>query len=352
MPKQIVIVTEEMDEHADAIILTLREMGHEPLRLHTADIPFASTLSLNLDGGAWNGVIQLKNKVLDVSDIHSIWWRRPARPPIPEDLSKREAEFVLEQFRHAMRGLWASLECRWMSRPDKIYEASWKMEQLTRAVQFGFNIPPTLVTNDATQVRAFYEEHRGHIIFKVLADPMLGFGTIQETAVQLNKESPEIKSSSEFLDQIQDLSRVVYTTVITNEHLLLIDNTLHRAPGIFQAYVPKRVELRIVVIGDDIFAGEIDSQFHTRTQHDWRRFGVQVPIRKAVLPVDIAERCYAFTKSYGLTFSSMDFIQTPEDQYVFIENNPNGQFLFVDVCVPEFKMREAVANFLTQGMKT
>jgi hypothetical protein len=48
----------------------------------------------------------------------------------------------------------------------------------------------------------------------------------------------------------------------------------------------------------------------------------------------------------------MDFIQTPEDQYVFIENNPNGQFLFIDVCVPEFKMREAVANFLTESMKT
>lgn len=350
MSRQIVIVTEEMDEHADAIIVTLREMGHDPVRLHTADLPLASTLAFALDGDTWNGVIQINNQLLDVADIHSVWWRRPGRPVIPDDLSEREKDFVWGQLLHAIRGLGASIECRWMSRPDKIYEASWKMEQLSRAAHFGFDTPRTLITNDPTQVRAFYEEQQGRIVFKVLSDPMLGFNTIQNKAVLLSKASEDVKSTPEFLEGIRDISRVVYTTVITQEHLSLIDKTLQLAPGIFQAYVPKRVELRVVIIGDDIFAGEIDSQFHHRTQHDWRHFDVQVPIRKATLPPKVAERCHAFTKSYGLTFSSLDFIQTPDGQYVFIENNPNGQFLFVDICVPEFRMRDAVASFLAHGI--
>ena len=42
-------------------------------------------------------------------------------------------------------------------------------------------------------------------------------------------------------------------------------------PIIFQAYVPKRVELRITVVGERVFPAEIRSQETNHTRHDWRR---------------------------------------------------------------------------------
>ena len=52
---------------------------------------------------------------------------------------------------------------------------------------------------------------------------------------------------------------------------------------------------------------------------------------------------------YGLNFSAMDLIVTPDDRYVFLENNPNGQFIFVEEMVPELAMTDALAACLIRG---
>ncbi len=47
----------------------------------------------------------------------------------------------------------------------------------------------------------------------------------------------------------------------------------------------------------------------------------------------------------------MDIIVTPEDEFVFLENNPGGQFLFVEQLVPELKMMDTLANCLIEGVQ-
>ena len=64
------------------------------------------------------------------------------------------------------------------------------------------------------------------------------------------------------------------------------------------------------------------------------------------LPEDIKKKCLAFVGSYGLNFSALDIIVTPENQYVFLENNPNGQFLYIEQLVPELQMLETIADTL------
>jgi D-alanine-D-alanine ligase-like ATP-grasp enzyme len=105
----------------------------------------------------------------------------------------------------------------------------------------------------------------------------------------------------------------------------------------------------VTIIGDDIFAAELHSQVHEETQYDWRHYEVEVPTYEHQLPVEIAEQCLALTKAYGLHFSTSDLIVTPEGRYVFLEMNPNGQFLWVQERVPTLKMREAMAACLMRG---
>jgi D-alanine-D-alanine ligase-like ATP-grasp enzyme len=54
-------------------------------------------------------------------------------------------------------------------------------------------------------------------------------------------------------------------------------------------------------------------------------------------------------RSYHLNFSAIDLILTPDGRYVFLENNPNGQFMWVEKLVPELEMTAALASCLIRG---
>lgn len=332
---QIVIVTQLDDPHTDEMILMLREIGQEPIRLNTDDIPLHTAMSFDLgtDPHAWNGAItiQTNGRVIDVADIRSIWWRRPSTPRLPQTLSERERVFAQMEIEHALSGLWAGLDCHWISHPEAIRQASWKSEQLQRAARMGFAVPRTLITTEPEAARAFYAACDGRMIFKVMTDPFLGLS----------------KMAEQYPDQAADL-RGTYTTLITDAELGMLD-TIKLVPCLFQEYVPKLVELRVTVIGGEIFAAEIHSQEQPATSIDWRHYDVDIPYRPTALPPEIAELCLAFVKSYGLNFSALDLILTPDGRYVFIENNPNGQFIFIEKLVPELTMTAALADCLARG---
>ncbi|HEX6291244.1 MAG TPA: hypothetical protein VFZ66_18815 [Herpetosiphonaceae bacterium] len=331
---QILIVTSRIDPHADAMILTLKELGHTPIRLNTEDIPLHTALSMRLDGADWHGTIRLQTnaRVADIDQIRSIWWRRPGMLGLPPDLSPQERAFAQEEIGHVLSGLWASLDCYWMSFPANIRQASWKVEQLKRAAALGFEVPRTLITSDPAAARAFFEECHGQIIFKVLSDSFLGLQAADPSGGQAPPAS----------------FKGARTTLITADRLDLLD-LVALVPCQFQEYIPKRVELRVTVIGDELFAAEIHSQAHEKTRVDWRNYDVTIPYHKATLPPDVADRCMTFVRSYGLNYSALDLIVTPDGRYVFIENNPNGQFMFVEELVPELKLRAHLAACLIRG---
>jgi glutathione synthase/RimK-type ligase-like ATP-grasp enzyme len=318
--KQIIIVTDELDPHADRLILVLRAMGEEPLRIHPADFPAHSSLSLLLSQNHWSGSIQTQTHTIELEDIRSIWWRKPAAYQIPEDLSPDEQNFVRKELDHTLQGLWNSLDCYWMSHPTAIRFASSKPYQLQLATRLGLAVPRTLITMDPEQVRDFYEQCHGNIVYKVLSNPQVA----------------------------AKAQRAVYTTPITAAQLDVIE-TVRATPCQFQEYIPKKLELRVTIIGDDIFTAEIHSQEHERTKFDWRHYDVTIPVKRGQLPDRIAQQCFSLTKHYGLNFGTIDLIVTPEDQYVFLEINPNGQWMWVQERIPELHMKEAMASYLMKG---
>jgi glutathione synthase/RimK-type ligase-like ATP-grasp enzyme len=138
------------------------------------------------------------------------------------------------------------------------------------------------------------------------------------------------------------------TTLITDAELELLDS-VRLVPCLFQEYVPKRLELRVTVIGDEVFAAEIHSQDHEQARVDWHGQYDGVSFRKATLPAEVADRCLALARGYGLNYSAIDLVLTPDGRYVFLENNPNGQFRFVELLVPELELTAALAACLARG---
>ena len=48
------------------------------------------------------------------------------------------------------------------------------------------------------------------------------------------------------------------------------------------------------------------------------------------LPTWVADFCTTFLHRLHLNFGCFDFIVTPEGEYVFLECNPNGQWLWIE----------------------
>jgi glutathione synthase/RimK-type ligase-like ATP-grasp enzyme len=337
----IVIVSYSGDRHADALEQRLIDMGEEPFRLDTNELPERLVVSLTFaaDGAAgWTGRIRHveTDRQLDLDDIRSIWWRRPLPYfGLDPDLDLQEREFAKGELEHTFRSFWQLADGYWMSHPEHIRAASSKLEQLDRARRMGFAAPSTIVTTDPDEIEAFFDEQSGDVIYKVLTDPLLGYSATKQKYPNEQMQAP----------------RETKTTRVTAEMVAQLGG-VSLAPCLFQSYVPKAHEIRATVIGDDVFAVEIHSQDDPSTEVDWRAWadaGLAIPYKPATLPAELESRCHEFVHSYGLNYGAIDLVCTPEGDHVFLENNPVGQFIWVEMLAPELCMTDAVATCLSRG---
>jgi hypothetical protein len=113
---------EEYDPHADDVLSLLYQMGHEPARIHTADVPQYTSLSLSYDRANWKNLLQTRTRTIPLDEVRSIWWRRPAEVQLPETLTpyehaKRYGILVViqavgdteEKTKHDSLGQWSGL---------------------------------------------------------------------------------------------------------------------------------------------------------------------------------------------------------------------------------------------------
>lgn len=329
MNPRILIVTNRNDLHADLVAQRLESLGERPFRLDLDDFPARYGVDLSFDGRRWSGVLGRSDTGarIAVDDIRAVWTRKDAEFSFAGDLAAQERAYAVGETEHILYGLLHGLDAFWMSHPSAVRAARWKGEQLSRAARMGFRVPPSLISDRKTSVLAFRDAMDGEIVFKTMESPFLA------------------------ADEVSDDERTAFgigTTRIEPGHEAMLD-AVETLPCFFQRHVEKRHEIRATVIGDRLFAARIHSQDDPRTQVDFRDFGAQVRYEAAQLPAEIERRCLEFVHGYGLTYGAIDLIVDTEGDYVFLENNPGGQFLFVEQRVPELKMIDAVAECLIAG---
>lgn len=332
--RRILIVTNRGDLHADLVAERITARGLAPFRLNLDDFPARFELEMRFERSAWSGALHhlADDDTLDLTGIGAVWVRKAADfSYINPDLGAQERAYAGKEMEHILFGLLYGLDdCYWMSHPAALRGAQWKGEQLARAARMGFDVPDSLITNRPAVVRGFRDRADATgsgIVFKSLTSPFLG---------------------AELVGPEDRVAGGLATTRIGREHEDLLD-AVAELPCFFQHYQSKRHELRVTVIGDAVFAAEIHSQDDARTAVDFRDFSAPIRYAAAELPADVERRCRDFVHSYGLTYGAIDLIATSDDRYVFLENNPGGQFLFVEQLVPELKMLDAVAERLIAG---
>ena len=268
-------------------------------RLHTSTYPATTSISLDVRNGVLHGEIVTADRRLTLNRVACAWLRRPGTPTVDPQLDPAATEYAVTQARDLLHFLNTLLGDAWVGHPSRLRAAEVKPLQLLRASAVGLRTPDTLITNDPARVRAFFGEV-GADQYAIKPIRLLGVDTAEGWHFPLT------------------------TTVGCRQEL----PGLELAPTIFQPYIAKAFEVRCVVIGDEVFAARINSQELAETMTDWRGGDAQHAIYD--VPADVAGASIELVRSFGLNFASMDFIVTPSGDHVFIEMNPNGQFLWLE----------------------
>lgn len=320
---QILIPTEPNDAHAIMVKLALENMGHEATLYFTGDFPTQQTISAYMDENHYIWKIKDQESSILNNNPEIVWWRRPRKPYLPKNITHpddyryffQENTLFYESFTQNL-----APDAWWINPKEAAHRANFKLLQLRMAKASGLMIPTTLCSNDAIEIRHFIEKHRKQgVVYKAFA-PNTWF------------EPKQIKS--------------LYTAKISPEKLPK-DSILELSAGIFQTEIKKKYELRIVCFGDYQVAAKLNSQAHPEGQTDWRQIPYeQMKIEPYTLDRKLAKDIQKFMRELGIVFGSFDFIVSTDNQYIFLEVNEQGQFLWLEQYNPEFKMLDIFTQFL------
>lgn len=95
-------------------------------------------------------------------------------------------------------------------------------------------------------------------------------------------------------------------------------------PAIYQEFIPGNAHLRVNIFGERIEAFQIST-----SELDWR-FNLNVPVERVEIDTDLAQRLYALVSMLGLKVGIVDLKVSEKGEVVFLEINPQGQFLFLE----------------------
>lgn len=295
----VLIISSRLDEHTLAVASELSRLGVTPQVLDLSEFPVHAALEVRYaaDSGQ-NVLVRLRDGTrLDLRAVQGIWWRRPQPLQLDTGVSvESHRRFAMNECHEAISGLWQCLDARWINRPWNDDLAHRKAYQLRVAQKVGLAIPNTLITNDPAAAREFIEERDGQpTIYKA-------FSATQEEWRE--------------------------TRLVRAEELNLLDS-VRFAPVIFQEYVTASYDLRVTVVGDDIFPAAIYSQ-ETAYKIDCRMDIARARIEAVSMPEEIIAGLHHLMSELGLVYGAVDMRLTPEGRYVFLEINPAGQWLFVE----------------------
>jgi hypothetical protein len=306
MAPTVLIVSVPRDEPAKRVERELRRRGAEVIRLDCASFPSLAHVSVEFDDAREAFQLRLAERRIALGRLEGIWYRKPGTPTASSGITDPAVRELIENdCVDFLTSLWDLTGCRALpGRPSLLINTQRKAPQLQRARALGFAVPPTLFTNDPREFLAFYRKHNGRLVSKITG------------AINMTRYVGE------------DFCR--YTEVVSTRDVAYAQSVAH-CPIIFQAYVPKRLELRITVVGTRVFAAEIHSQATNRTRHDWRHYDLNAtPHRTHELPQKVARLCVQLVRDLGLLYGAIDMILTPDGQYVFLELNPSGEYGWIE----------------------
>src|SRR5258708_8528868 len=125
MPSAVLIITNDHDAHADAVILELNKRDVPVFRFHPEDFPHACSVSIELQDTHIQGEIRNAYRRVAFNDICAAWFRRARNlfDRRPSLTSEKLDNYVKAPSTATLSALCESLQTLWVSHPYKLQRA-------------------------------------------------------------------------------------------------------------------------------------------------------------------------------------------------------------------------------------
>jgi hypothetical protein len=305
----IVIVAESGDVHARRVADLLGARGQPVSCVHAADFGRAAALSFDPTSG--DGHLTIDGTVISTADVSAVWYRRPGRPrAVPDITDPLDRAFAESEWQHAIDGFFTALAGRVVSPPLR-QRAAIKPLQLAAARAAGLRVPATLVTNDVDEALTFVDGH-ADVVHKAMSAPPHRF---LDTRVWGALERSRAED-------------------------------LPLCPVVLQERIDGPSDVRVTIAGRRVLAARFDRSPHAQGPDS--RLDTDATCVPCTLPDSVTAALLAVLDRLGLLFGTVDLKVTDAGEHVFLEVNPQGQFLYVEILTG-LPISATVADLLEDG---
>ncbi|MEG0926987.1 MvdC/MvdD family ATP grasp protein [Chryseobacterium sp.] len=235
-------------------------------------------------------------KTIHSDDIKGVWHRKAWRISVPEELDQNYEKIFQNEYGSLRYNLITTLEnIPWINPFEKEKKIDGnKMLQLKIAESNHLTIPKTVFSNNEEKITTFFHQYcSGKAIAKL-------HGVQSKTMRGENLISTMIIEE----ETLEHLSDIAY------------------CPMIFQPYINKEYELRIMYVDGEFFTGKINNS----TNADWRVSDENYFWSAYELPENIKINLTSMMKEMGLYMGAIDVIKGKDGEYYFLEVNPQGEW--------------------------
>ena len=318
----ILLVAPRTDEPTARIAAHLERAGQRAAWFDTTSFPQESVLIFRMVRGDCRASLRIGELTLHLDTVASIWSPCAFSPSAQAVADPQARAFAELECRRALEDLLSVAQARWVPGPlETIRRGQHKLRQLRMAAFVGFATPDTLVTNSPDDALSFHRHQAGNIVSK-------------------------LTSADAFHTTLGD--RFARYTEQVSPHDMADENAFRYCPVTLQEHLDKELELRVTVVGEQVFVAAIDSQRSCHSRLDWRRYDRnRATLRPYDLPPGVARCCREITRRLGLAYGAIDLVLTTDGRYVFLELNPAGQYEWVERAT-DLPISKAICDLLSQ----
>ena len=302
MKKRILVVTSSFDE----TVTYLTSKFSNSVKFFRINVDCISEYHINLYENGWE--ILSDDFCIIKDDIDSIYYRKPAFPKLDE-FERKYWNLIKQDVYTLITGIIESFEGKVLSKPSRLLVAENKAYQYLLVQKLNLLMPQSYIGNSIYFYNKFADKDS---IIKPLSQG---------------------KVLSDYGNELY------FTSKLDNDKSNI---NISKTPVYIQEKINKIYDVRIIVIDGFVFAIKIDAAgvLDWRVDYSNHQYSLITP------PQDIVDECKKVLSCLSLSFGAFDYVVTQKNEWIFLEVNPNGQWLWLEQAL-KLNISEKIINYLT-----
>jgi ATP-GRASP peptide maturase of grasp-with-spasm system len=308
----VLIFSISSDGTTTEVMKWLDKQGVNTLRIN-GDDKKTRLISISLETD--DIIIEVNGHEYNFNDYDTVWYRKSGLNLFVENLTKKAIKDIslndneleasikknlVNEFKTTINYIHYFLEKK-KSIGSRFNSDLNKLIVLNKAKDLGLSIPITTILSTKEGVLKNLDKSKYGLITKAISDGIYTFS--------------EFKS---YYSYTEELTESFSNNLVQKKFF----------PSLVQEKINKKFELRIFYLEGVFYSMAIFSQNDEQTEVDYRKYNNIRPNRNVPykLNQNVAKKLHDLMKSLNLTTGSIDMIVDKDDNFIFLEINPVGQF--------------------------